>query len=114
MGLSWQQGLLSLGETGRFLVPETLPTRLLYAEPLRLRMRVLFARKWIADTEDVIVLFEPGRYPIAYFKEIDVTPGYLEISGHTTQHPDLGPTSWYTVRASDKSAARGAWKHTGL
>jgi hypothetical protein len=41
-------------------------------------------------------------------------PGTLEISGHATQHSDLGPTSWYTVRAGDKSAARGAWMHTGL
>jgi uncharacterized protein (DUF427 family) len=86
----------------------------LYAEPLRRRMRVRFGGNWIADTEDVILLFEPGRYPMAYFMESDVTPGALESSGHTTQHPDLGPTSWYTVRSGDKSAAHGAWQHTGL
>ena len=42
MGLSWQQGPLSTGAVGRFLVPESLPHRLLYAEPLRRRMRVRF------------------------------------------------------------------------
>ncbi len=52
MGLSWQQGPLSPGATGRFLVPEPLPKRLLYAEPLRRRMRVRFGGNWIADSED--------------------------------------------------------------
>jgi hypothetical protein len=42
MGLSWQQGPLSTGAIGRFLVPEPLPKRLLYVEPLRRRMRVRF------------------------------------------------------------------------
>jgi uncharacterized protein (DUF427 family) len=77
-------------------------------------MRVRFGGSWIADTEDVILLFEPGHYPMAYFRETDVTPGTLELTGHTTQHPDLGVTSWYTVRAGNKSVQRGAWQHTGL
>jgi uncharacterized protein (DUF427 family) len=114
MGLSWQQGPLSPGAIGRFLVPEPLPKRLLYSEPLRRRMRVRFGGIWIADSEDVLLLFEPGRYPMAYFREADVSPGILQRTDHTTQHPDLGPTSWYTVRAGDKSAARGAWQHTAL
>jgi hypothetical protein len=40
MGLSWQQGPLSPGAIGRFLVPEALPKRLLYSEPLRRRISV--------------------------------------------------------------------------
>ena len=114
MGLSWQQGPLSSGAIGRFLVPEPLPKRLLYAEPLRRRVRVLFGGGWIADTEDVMLLFEPGHYPMAYFKEADVAPGTLELTGDTTQHPDLGLTAWYRVQAGGKTAARGAWQHTGL
>jgi uncharacterized protein (DUF427 family) len=114
MGLSWRQGPLSPGANGRFLVAEPLPKRLFYAEPLRRRMRVRFGGNWIADSEDVLLLFEPGHYPMAYFRETDVSPGTLERTDHTTRHPDLGLTSWYTVRAGDKSAARGAWQHTGL
>src|SRR5439155_5249266 len=68
MGLSWQQGPLSPVAIGRFLVPEPLPKRLLYVEPLRRRMRVRFGGIWIADSEDVLLLFEPGRYPMAYFR----------------------------------------------
>ena len=114
MGLSWQQGPLSPGAIGRFLVPEPLPKRLLYAEPLRRRMRVRFGETWIADSEHVVLLFEPDRYPVAYFPEADIAPRILEPAKHTTRHRDLGTTSWYNVRAGEKSAPRGAWQHTDL
>jgi hypothetical protein len=106
MGLSWQQGPLSPGALGRFLVPEPLPKRLLYCEPLRRRMRVRFGGVWITDSEDVLLLFEPGHYPMAYFREADVSPAALQRTDHTTRHSDLGLTSWYTVRVSDRSAPR--------
>jgi uncharacterized protein (DUF427 family) len=115
MGLSWQQGPLSTGAIGRFLVPEPLPRRPLYVERLRRRMRVRFGGKWIADSEQVLLLFEPGRYPVAYFPQAEVSPHVLERTEHTTQHPDLGLTSWYGVRASEQHIAPpGAWQHTGL
>jgi uncharacterized protein (DUF427 family) len=112
VGLSWQQGPLSTGAIGRFLLPEPLPKKLLYVEPLRRRMR--FGGIWIADSEHVLLLFEPGRYPVAYFPETDVSPHTLERTDHTTQHPDLGLTSWYSVRAGEHIAPRGAWQHNGL
>ena len=108
------KGPLSPGAIGRFLVPEPLPQRLLYAEPLRRRMRVRFGGKWIAESEQVLLLFEPGHYPMAYFPETHVAPNTLERNEHTTRHRDLGLTSWYTVRAGDKITQRGAWQHTEL
>src|SRR6185437_4389663 len=89
VGLSWQQGPLSTGAVGRFLEPEPLPKRLLYVERLRRRMRVRFGGLWIAHSEDVLLLFEPGRYPVTYFPETDVSPHLLERTEHTTQYPDL-------------------------
>ena len=114
MGLSWQQGPLSPKAIGRFLVPEMLPEKLLYAEPLRRRMRVRFGGVWIADSEDVILLFEPGHYPMAYFPKGDISANTLELTEHTTEHHELGLTSWYIVRAGEQSAARGAWQHVNL
>jgi uncharacterized protein (DUF427 family) len=114
MGLAWQQGPLAPGAVGRFLVPDPLPGRLLYAEPLRRRMRVRFGGAWIADSEDVTLLHEPGRYPVAYFPADDITGSVLEPSGYTTRHQDLGVTSWYTVRAGPYSKPRAAWQHTEL
>jgi uncharacterized protein (DUF427 family) len=91
-----------------------MPKRLLYAEPLRRRMRVRFGETWIADSEHVLLLFEPGRYPVAYFPETDISPDTLQRTEYTTRHHDLGLTSWYTVRAGDHSALRGAWQHVDL
>ena len=75
MGLSWQQGPLGAGPVGRLLTPDPLPPRLLYAEPLRRRMRVKFGDRWIADSADVVLLHEPARYPVAYFPIGDIVTG---------------------------------------
>jgi uncharacterized protein (DUF427 family) len=114
MGLAWQQGPLAPGATGRFLVPAPLPERLLFAEPLRRRMRVRLGDAWIADSEDVVLLHEPGRYPVAYFPLDDVSPGVLSAPTHVTRHRDFGATSWYTVRGGRQSKDRAAWQHTEL
>jgi uncharacterized protein (DUF427 family) len=114
MGLAWQQGPLGLGAIGRFLVPGPLPERLLYAEPLRRRMRVRFGGAWVADSEDVVLLHEPGHYPVAYFPLGAIAEGVLEPGEHTTKHRDLGTTSWYTARVGEQSKARAAWQHTEL
>jgi uncharacterized protein (DUF427 family) len=114
MGLAWQQGPLAPAAIGRFLVPQPLPERLLFAEPLRRRMRVRYGARWIADSEDVILLHEPGRYPVAYFPLQDFTADTLEPGNHVTTHRDLGPTDWYAVRSDDQHTERAAWRHTGL
>lgn len=114
MGLSWQQGPLATGAIGRFLVPDPLPERMLFAEPSRRRMRVRYGGAWIADSEDVVLLHEPGRYPVAYFPLGDTAEGALQPSEHTTRHRDLGPTDWYTVRTGERSAPRAAWQYTEL
>ena len=106
MGLAWQQGPLARGAIGRFLVPDPLPERLIYAEPLRRRMRVMFAQTWIAQSDDVVLLHEPGRYPVAYFPKDDVNPEVLHPAGRTTEHPELGNTTWYAVRLGEHEAAR--------
>jgi uncharacterized protein (DUF427 family) len=77
-------------------------------------MRVRFGGTWIAESENVLLLFEPGRYPVAYFPETDVAPDTLERTDYTTRHRDLGLTSWYTVQVGEQSAERGAWQHIDL
>jgi uncharacterized protein (DUF427 family) len=56
----------------------------------------------------------PSRYPVAYFPLGGITVGVLEPGLNTTRHRDLGPTSWYTVRAGWQTAQRAAWQHTDL
>jgi uncharacterized protein (DUF427 family) len=91
-----------------------MPARLLFVEPLRRRMRVRFAEQWIAQSDDVLLLHEPGRYPVAYFPLGDTNPGVLAAEFRTTQHPDLGETSWFTVTAGERATNHAAWQHTAL
>ena len=114
MGLAWQQGPLAPGSIGRFLVPGPLPERMPFAERLRRRMRVRFGGDWIADSENVVLLHEPGRYPVAYFPLTDIADDVLVAADHTTRHRDLGTTAWYTVKAGTDSKDRAAYRHTDL
>lgn len=51
---------------------------------------------------------------MAHFPETDISPDTLQHTEHTTQHPELGLTSWYTVQAGKQIAPRGAWRHIDL
>src|SRR5262249_27437439 len=108
------QGPLATGSVGHFLTPQPLPERLLFAEPLRRRMRVRFAGQWIADSQDVVLLHEPGRYPVAFFWRGDVRPDTLVAEDRTTQHRDLGDVSWFTVRVGEREANHAAWQYSAL
>src|SRR3984957_17628358 len=90
MGLAWQQGPLAEVAIGRFLVPDPLPARLLYAEGRGRRMRVRRGDTWIADREDGVLLHEPGRYPVAYSPLGYIPDGALKDTQRTTSHRDLG------------------------
>jgi uncharacterized protein (DUF427 family) len=114
MGLAWQQGPLATGSVGHFLTAEPLPARLLFAEPLRRRMRVRFADRWIADSEDVVLLHEPGRYPVAYFPLGDIESEVLVAEDRVTSHQDLGDAKWFTVKVAEREAQHAAWQHTSL
>jgi uncharacterized protein (DUF427 family) len=114
MGLAWQQGPLAAGSIGHFLTPEPPPRPLMYAEPLRRRMRVRLADEWIAESDDVVLLHEPGRYPVAYFPEGDIQPGILVAEQRTTQHPELGNVAWFTVGVADRTVNHAAWRYTAL
>lgn len=112
MGLSWQQGPLGRDPNGRFLTASAMPERLLFAEPLRRRISVELAGTVVARSDDAVLLFEPGLYPVAYFPLGDVADGALRPTDHRTTHRDLGETKWFDVVGGDGQVApRGAWLH---
>jgi uncharacterized protein (DUF427 family) len=113
MGLSWQQGPLGRNPNGQFLVPG-MPQRVLYAEPLRRRLRAELGGRTVVQSDDAVLLFEPGRYPVAYFPLADFADGVLRPTGHRSEHRDLGETAWFEVVAGTRRAARGAWQHVAL
>jgi uncharacterized protein (DUF427 family) len=93
-------------------VADPLPERLLFAEPLRRRMRVRFGGQWVVDSEDVVLLHEPSHYPVAFFPLDRVGKGVLVPETRTTTHRELGPTAWFSVHAEGKHAERAAWQYT--
>ena len=113
MGLSWQQGPLGRNPNGQFLIPD-MPQRVLYAEPLRRHMRAELGGTTVVESDDAVVLFEPGRYPVAYFPREDFAEGALRPIEHRSQHPDLGETAWFEVVGDTRQAPRGAWEHVAL
>ena len=114
MGLAWQQGPLATGSVGHFLTPQPLPQRLLFAEPLRRRMRVRLGDQWVADSDNVVLLHEPGRYPVAYFRQRDLNPGILIAEDRVTNHPELGEVNWFTVATGEREANHAAWQYKAL
>src|SRR4029077_13916853 len=102
MGLAWQQGPLATNSVGHFLTPEPLPPRLLFAEPLRRRMRVRLGGVWVADSQKVVLRREPGRDPVAYFPRGDISPGILVAEDRTTEHPELGAVNWFSVQSAER------------
>jgi hypothetical protein len=107
MGLAWQQGPLATRSVGQFLVADPLPERLLFAEPLRRRMRVRFGGQWVIESEDVVLLHEPDRYPVAFFPLDHVRGGVLVPETRTTRHRDLGPTAWFQRSRRGQACAAG-------
>jgi uncharacterized protein (DUF427 family) len=91
-----------------------MPERVLYAEPLRRRMRAELDGQTVVQSDDAVVLFEPGRYPVVYFPIADFAEGALRPTDHRTNHADLGETAWFEVSAGTRHAARGAWQHVAL
>ena len=66
----------------------------------------------IARSDDAVILFEPARYPVAYFPIGDIDESVLEPSDHESTHPDLGKTRWFNVAGRDgEPSRRAAWEH---
>ena len=112
MGLSWQQGPLGRDPNGAFVTASPMPERVLYVEPLRRRMSVELGGSVIARSDGAVILFEPARYPVAYFPVGDIHHDALQPSDHESTHQDLGATKWFDVVGGDgEITRRGAWRH---
>jgi uncharacterized protein (DUF427 family) len=83
-----------------------------YTEPLRRRMRVELGGGTIAQSDAVQILYEPGRYPVAYLPVGDLVDGTLQPTERRSEHPELGETAWFDVVGADGQVSRrAAWQH---
>lgn len=60
------------------------------------RVRAMFAGHVIADSDDVLVLRQPGRRPMRFFPREDVETGYLGETRDGLADLQLGPGRCYT------------------
>jgi uncharacterized protein (DUF427 family) len=66
----------------------------------------------IARSDNALILFEPARYPVAYFPIGDVEEGVLQPADRESDHADLGRTRWFdVVGGDDQIAKRSAGQH---
>lgn len=56
-------------------------------------MRVRFGRTWIADSESVLLLFEPDRYPVAYFPVAEIFSDFLAAWSYPQAYTEVGRIS---------------------
>jgi uncharacterized protein (DUF427 family) len=111
MGLAWQQAPLGENPAGRFLLEQPLPAHILYAEPAGRRMRVELVGAIVAYSDEVTLLHETGRYPVAYFPSTDVDSSLLRPSSKRTQRPQLGETVWWSLEIEHQRFEDVAWSH---
>lgn len=109
MGLAWQQGPFGLRPAGRLLGGGPLPKRVLYAEPAGRRMRVELAGVVIASSDDVTILHETHRYPVAFFPRTDARDDLLMRSAKRGRHPELGEMAWWSAMIDGAVFESVAW-----
>src|SRR5262249_38805540 len=91
-----------------------MPERVLYAEPLRRRLRAELGDRTVVESDNAALLFEPGRYPVAYFPHADFAEGALKPIAHRNTHKDLGETAWFEVAGHTRSGDRSPCQPTAL
>ena len=111
MGLAWQQGPLGENAVGQFLLERPLPDHVLYAEPAGRRVRVELAGAVVAQSDGVTLLHETGRYPVAYFPQVDVAQWLVRPSSKRSRHPQLGETVWWDLEIDGNRFDEVAWSH---
>ena len=90
MGLSWQQGPLGRNPNGQFLVPD-MSARVLYAEPLRRRMRVELGGQTVVQSETPCSCSSPGAIPSR-------TSRSRTLPTACSRRPSAGPSTQSSAR----------------
>jgi uncharacterized protein (DUF427 family) len=78
-------------------------------EPVRRRVRALFADHIIADTDDALAVREGEVAPVYYFPVDDVEMGYLGRTDHTTSHPSQGQATYFSIKMHSQIAENAVW-----
>ncbi len=75
------------------------------------RVRVYLGPEPVADSTDVLTMFETGHLPVYYFPLADVRRELLTGTDHHTVCPFKGTASYYSVQVGDKVVENAAWTY---
>ena len=78
-------------------------------EDARRRVRVLFNKKWIADTINAKFVWEHSYFPVYYLPAVDIQTQYLEQLSKT----ENGDGSNYRLTVGNKSTDKVIWYEKG-
>ena len=75
------------------------------------RVRVAFAGRVVADTNQALTLKEAGYKPIFYIPRADADMSLLTRTNHSTHCPYKGDASYYSIIADGRTAENAVWSY---
>ena len=75
------------------------------------RVRVTFAGRTIADTENALTLKEASYKPALYVPRADTDMNLLAPTNHHTHCPYKGDASYFTISVDGHSAENAVWSY---
>ena len=75
------------------------------------RVRVKFGGEWIADSTDMVLMYEVNHLPIYYFPVKDVRLDILHPTDHTSHCQYKGDASYWTIEAGGQTSENAVWAY---
>ncbi len=87
------------------------PNYCINIETIEYRLQLKFRDVIIADSENVLILNEPGIKPNYYFPREDINHNYFSLTNKVTFCPFKGLASHWTLSTEDESTKILAWSY---
>lgn len=75
------------------------------------RVRVMFAGRVVAETENALTLKEASYGPVFYIPRADADMSLLTPTDHHTHCPYKGDASYFTIKVDGRSAENAVWSY---
>jgi uncharacterized protein (DUF427 family) len=84
---------------------------IVWAEPTARRVRVFFGATPVADSNNVMILFNGRRVPVYYFPRSDVRSDLFEPSPEVDPDPRLGDRSYESIAVGERRAENAVFSY---
>ena len=65
----------------------------------------------LAETADALELTESPYPPVIYFPRNDIAMAFLDATAHSTQCPEKGTASYYSIVTKSQTLENAAWSY---